>query len=98
MKKIIFVGLFIAVAVAIFLAPFASSHPDGLEKIAEEKGFLHKGESTELFHAPIPDYEMPGVKQEKIAVSIAGIIGTLVTFFAAYGIGYSIKKRRKSVV
>ena len=97
MKKIIFVGLFIAIAVATFLAPFASSHPDGLEKVAEEKGFLNKGESTELFHAPIPDYEMPGVKQEKIAVSLAGIIGTLVTFFAAYGIGYFMKTRKKNV-
>lgn len=98
MKKIILTGLFIAVAIAIFLAPFASSHPDGLEKVADDKGFLHKGESTELFSAPIPDYEMPGVKQEKIAVSLAGIIGTLVTFLAAYGIGYLMKLRRKNVV
>jgi len=95
MKKIILAGLFIAVAIAMFLSPFASSHPDGLEKVAEDKGFLHKGESAELFSAPIPDYEMPGVKQEKMAVSLAGIIGTLVTFSAAYGIGYLMKTRRK---
>ncbi len=97
MKKIILTGLFLAVAIAIFLAPFTSPHPDGLEKVAEDKEFLHKGESIDLFNAPIPDYEMPGVKQEKIAVSLAGIIGTLVTFSAAFGIGYLMKTRRKNI-
>lgn len=97
MRKIILAGLFIAVAIALFLSPFASQSPDGLEKVAEDKGFLHKGEGQEVFSAPIPDYTMPGVKQEGIATSLAGLIGTLLVFAVAYGLGYSLRKGAKGL-
>ena len=97
MKKIILAGLFIAVAIALFLSPFASQSPDGLEKVAEDKGFLHKGEEKEIFNAPIPDYTMPGVKQEGIATSLAGLIGTLLVFAVAYGLGYFLRKGAKGL-
>lgn len=96
-QRIILAGLFIAVAIALFLSPFASQSPDGLEKVAEDKGFLHKGEGQEVFSAPIPDYTMPGVKQEGIATSLAGLIGTLLVFAVAYGLGYSLRKGAKGL-
>ena len=94
MKKFILIGLFIALAVAIFLSPFASQHPDGLEKVAEDKAFLHQAEDKELFSAPIPDYSVPGINHQTVAGSLAGLIGTLATFLLAIGIGYCIKSRR----
>jgi len=96
MKKLIIIGLFIAVAIAVFLSPLASSHPDGLEKVAEDKNFLQKAEEKEIIKAPVPDYSMPGIKNEKVAGSIAGLIGTLLVFAVAYGIGVFLKSRRRS--
>lgn len=95
MRKIILVGLFIAVVLAIFFSPFASQSPDGLERVAEDKGFLHKGEGQGVFNAPIPDYTMPGVQEERVATSLAGLMGTLLTFVAAYSLGYLIKRKTK---
>lgn len=92
MKTTIFVGLAVAITLALFFSPFASSSPDGLEKVAEIKGFLHTGEGKEIFSAPIPDYTMPGIKHEGIATSFAGLVGTLLTFGIAYGFGYILKK------
>jgi len=93
MKKIIIAGFLAAIIIAVFISPFASKHPDGLEKVAEDKGFLQKSEGKTLFSAPVPDYTMPGIKHETIAGSIAGATGVILVFALAYGIGFCVKKR-----
>jgi cobalt/nickel transport system permease protein len=76
-------GLAIALAVCVFLAPFASEHPDGLEWVGARLGFLHADvpEST-LIPAPIPDYQLPlfGSNHVKAATAVAGLAGTLIVF------------------
>lgn len=79
------VGLVIAIALAI-LSPLASSHPDGLEWVAEQKGFLDIAQPP-LYNI-IPDYVMPGISNEAVATIIAGIIGTLIVFGVALGVAY----------
>ncbi|MBN1535543.1 MAG: energy-coupling factor ABC transporter permease [Anaerolineales bacterium] len=84
------VGLVIAFALAI-ISPLASSHPDGLEWVAEQKGFLDIAQGP-LYNI-IPDYVMPGISNEAVATIIAGIIGTLIVFGVALGVAFS---RRRS--
>ncbi|MBU1912714.1 MAG: PDGLE domain-containing protein [Candidatus Omnitrophica bacterium] len=91
-KRNIIFGLLIALLLAILLSPFASPWPDGLEKVAEDKGFLEKGEVQPSFTSPIPDYSWPGIGSEKIATSMAGIIGTLIVFGMGYGVAALLKK------
>ena len=74
-------ALFLAV-----LSPLASSSPDGLERVAEDKGFIET--AREAVFEIIPDYVMPGIRSEAIATILAGIIGTLILF----GIGYELAK------
>jgi len=94
-KKEIFFGLVVAVFLALLIAPLASSWPDGLERVAENKGFLEKGEVKPAVSSPIPDYAWPGIKNEKVATSIAGAAGTLIVFGFGYGLAFVIKKLRK---
>lgn len=93
MRKEIWVLVILAVVIAVFLSPFASSFPDGLERVAEDYGFIEKGEGQEVVNSPIPDYALPGVVNEKAATALAGIIGTIVTFGVMYGIAVLIKGR-----
>ncbi len=97
MHKGIFMVLLVSLVIAAFLSPLASSNPDGLERVAEDKGFIHLSEGKEVVKAPMPDYVVPGVKNETIAGSIAGVVGTILTFGAMYGIGklYIMKKSRR---
>jgi len=91
--KIVFA---LSVFVGSFLSLFASSSPDGLEKIAEVQGFLGQGE--QLFVAVIPDYMMPGVYNEQLATSLAGIVGTSVVFIALLFTGkylYAFESKKK---
>ena len=89
----IWIGLGISLLLALFLSPFASSSPDGLEKVAEIKGFVEKGESWKFWkYAPLPDYAIPWIKNEKVSTALSGLIGTLAIFFIALGIGRLIKR------
>jgi cobalt/nickel transport system permease protein len=79
--RIALAGLGVALAVGIFLAPFASESPDGLEFVGERTGFL-KGEPPATLPVPIPDYALPGLAELSLkgATAAAGVVGTLVVF------------------
>ena len=86
------VALLICLAVAIF-SPLASSSPDGLERVAEDKGFidLAGGVSFQV----IADYVFPGIENEAVATIIAGVIGTLFLFGLVYGVAWLIVAARR---
>lgn len=84
MSKITIIGLIVSLILAFFFSPFASQLPDGLEKVAKDKGFLEKAEGKNVFHAPIPDYQFPGVKNERLSTAIAGVTGTILVFAITY--------------
>ncbi|WP_165074812.1 energy-coupling factor ABC transporter permease [Paludisphaera rhizosphaerae] len=79
-------GLAAALAVSVFLAPFASEFPDGLEYVGGKLGFLPQGDAPPLLAAPMPDYQapLPGLDYAKAATALAGAAGTLVVFAFAW--------------
>lgn len=89
----VWIGLGMALLVALFLSPFASPSPDGLEKVAETKGFSEKGtEWTFWKYAPFSDYTVRWIKNEKVSTALSGLIGTLAIFLIALGVGKLIRK------
>jgi len=85
----------ISLLMALILSPFASSSPDGLESVAQAKGFAHRGEQWRLWnHAPLGDYAIPWIKNEKASAAFSGLIGTLAIFLTSLGIGKLIKNRK----
>ena len=94
-RKDIIIGLFIALTLAAFLSPFASPWPDGLEKVAENKGFLEKGEGEPIINAPMPDYTFSKISNEKATTAFAGISGTLLIFGLGCILGLSLRKIKK---
>jgi cobalt/nickel transport system permease protein len=78
-------GLSIAALLAV-LSPLASAHPDGLEWVAEQKGFLEAAR-TPLYKL-IPDYAFPGISNTALATITAGILGMLLVFGVALGAAY----------
>ena len=92
------VALLVSVFLAVVISPFASSSPDGLEKVADDKGFLEQAEQQEPAwqYPPIPDYAVGGIKHESFATALAGLIGTLLTFAAGLGLAKLIAGKRKT--
>jgi cobalt/nickel transport protein len=95
----IFAGLALALALALIVSPWASSSPDGLEKVAEDKGFLEKAEETEPVwgSSPVPDYAMPGLEDSHpaLATALAGLAGTVAIFLIAWGLALVLKKKNE---
>lgn len=87
------VGLLVAVALAL-LSPLASTSPDGLERVAEDKGFL--GKATAPLLKVIPDYLLPGINNEAVATIVAGLIGVVILFGLTYGLGWLLRARAQS--
>ena len=94
-KRIILGGLLIALSLAVFVSPFASTWPDGLERVAEDKGFIDLAEIQPAVSSPIPDYAWPGIGNERLATSIAGLAGTVIICGLGIGLGYILSAKNK---
>ncbi|MFA5039495.1 MAG: PDGLE domain-containing protein [Candidatus Omnitrophota bacterium] len=92
-RKEVWLGLLAAFILGIFLSPFASQSPDGLERVAGDRGFLQKEEENPAFRAPVPDYQMPGIGDRKIARALAGALGVAAALGAGYGLARALKKK-----
>lgn len=83
-------GLGIALLISVFLSPFASKSPDGLDRVSRDQGFEKKAEEPVAkklpFYLVFEEYALRGVP-EPIATPIAGLVGTLAAFGLAWGIG-----------
>lgn len=89
-------GLATSLLVAGVLSPFASRHPDGLDRVSQDYGFDQKAEESPPaqqlpFYSVFNEYALRGVP-ESVATPLAGVIGTLVTFGLAWGAGRLLLK------
>lgn len=88
------IALGASLAIAFFLSPLASESPDGLERVAEDLGFLDRAVPGPLQGAaPMPDYAVPGVTGPMAGIA-AGSVGALAAFAAAAGAGRLLGARR----
>ena len=78
----------------IFALPFASSFPDGLERVAQALGFAERA-ATPL-PAPMADYRLPGSWPASAATAVAGVLGTLVAFGGACALAAVLAPRARS--
>lgn len=79
-------GLLVGIALALFVSPFASSSPDGLEKVAAEEGFDEAAEDSALADSPLADYGVEGIDDDRAGTAVSGLIGVLLTFGIGVGL------------
>lgn len=96
-KLVIFIGLGTALLIALFLSPFASQNPDGLDRVAQDLKFEEKAEEKPpAHHLPsyqvFDEYAMRGLPGP-IATPIAGLVGTLAAFGLAWSIGKAVSRK-----
>lgn len=86
----IFAGGLIALAV-VLISPFASGDPDGLERVAENLGFL--GAGLDAPYQAIPDYTLPFLGETAFSTILAGVIGIIVVGLVIVLIGRGMKAK-----
>jgi len=91
-------GLLLALLVAGVGSYYASRHPDGLEYVAEQTGFLDSAEESATADGPLADYQTRGVDNPRLSGGIAGVIGTLVVLGLGGGLFWLVRSRPGSDV
>jgi len=82
-------GLGIALLITLF-SPFASADPDGLERVAEDKGFSGVADSPP--YELISDYVFPWVGNEDLATILSGIVGVLIVAAVVFAIAFLLTR------
>jgi cobalt/nickel transport system permease protein len=85
-------GVLISLA-AVLLSPLASSHPDGLERVAENLNFL--GSGLDAPYQILPDYTIPFLGETPLSTILAGVVGALVVLGLIILVGRSLRKPKQ---
>ena len=85
-------GIILILICLAIIIPFASSSPDGLEKVAETLGI----EETEPTYAGVmPDYMVTTIENSYISTLTAGVLGVLLVLGVTLVLGMIITKTKK---
>jgi len=96
MRWFLVAGAVVALGIAGVASYYASPDPDGLERVAEDQGFI--GDATEhgLADSPLADYGVAGVEDARLSVGLAGVVGVIATALVAGGGFWMLARRRGS--
>jgi cobalt/nickel transport protein len=78
-KKFLISGFAVSLFLAGVVSFYASSNPDGLEKVAEDIGFIATAEEHTYADGALADYGVKGIENERASVGVAGVIGVIST-------------------
>lgn len=87
-------GLGTALLLAGVVSFYASANPDGLEKVAADKGFDKKVEEHAAAGSPLADYGIADISDSRLSGGLAGVIGVGATVVVGSGIFYVVHRRR----
>jgi cobalt/nickel transport system permease protein len=88
-------GALIAIGVLVFISPFASPWPDGLESVAAKLGFESAAVRRPLVSSPFEKYAIPGIGSPAAATVVAGLAGTCVVFAGGYILARVLTRRSR---
>lgn len=95
-KKFYLGGLVLSLILAGVVSFYASSHPDGLEKVAGDIGFIETAKDPATSGSALADYGVEGIENERASVGVAGVIGVVATGAIATGLFFYLGKRKKN--
>ncbi|WP_406126158.1 energy-coupling factor ABC transporter permease [Streptomyces canus] len=93
-RKVWITGLVTSLVLAGFVSFYASADPDGLEKVAADKGIDAKTEKHATADSPLADYGVKDVEDARLSGGLAGVIGVGVTVVAGSTVFWVVRRRR----
>ncbi|MGW6709955.1 energy-coupling factor ABC transporter permease [Streptomyces sp. NPDC054956] len=93
-KPVWITGLVTALALAGFVSFYASASPDGLEKVAADKGIDQNVKEHAAADSPLADYSVKDVSDARLSGGLAGVIGVGATVAVGTGVFWTVRRRR----
>ena len=94
-RRLLVVGMIGCLLIAGIVSLWASSAPDGLERVAQKKGFIASEQDSPSTASPLADYQLGG-SQSLASRSAAGVIGVTLTGAVAIAVFLLVTRRRDS--
>jgi len=91
-RALVVTGLLLALLLAGVASYYAASSPDGLNRVAQDKGFAAP-EQQRNDGTPLAGYETRGVAQDRLSGGLAGVTGSLVVLVLAGGLVRVLRTR-----
>lgn len=88
-------GLVAALLLAGFVSYYASASPDGLEKVAADKGIDENVKEHGAADSPLADYGVKDISDARLSGGLAGVIGVGVTVAVGSGVFWAVHRRRR---
>jgi cobalt/nickel transport system permease protein len=95
-RTLVLVGLLVALVLAGGVSYWASSAPDGLNKVAADQGLDKGAKDHQLDDSPLAGYETDGVGGGRLSGGLAGVVGVAVTFLLVGGLVWGVRRRNAS--
>ena len=92
-KTFLITGFIASLFLAGIVSFYASSNPDGLEKVAGDIGFIDTAKENTNSEGILADYGVKGVDNQRLSTGAAGVVGVVAT--AAISTGLFALIRRK---
>jgi cobalt/nickel transport system permease protein len=93
-RKLWITGLVTSLVLAGFVSFYASANPDGLEKVAADKGIDKTAEEHAAADSPLADYGVKDITDARLSGGLAGVIGVGVTVVAGSAVFWAVRRRR----
>jgi cobalt/nickel transport system permease protein len=88
----ILAGVIVSILVLV-VSPWASTNPDGLERVAIDLGFIEAGADAPF--EILPDYTIPLLGESGLSTILAGLAGALIVAGIATGVVWLIRRSPK---
>jgi cobalt/nickel transport protein len=92
-KSFLISGFIASLFLAGVVSFYASSNPDGLEKVAEDIGFIETAEDHTYAEGALADYGVKGVDNARLSTGLAGVIGVVATGVISTGIFMLVRRK-----
>ena len=85
--------LLVSLLVAGVASFYASSHPDGLEFVADKTGFIDSAKDSPTADSPLADYQVSGVENDRVSGGLAGVLGAVTVLALSGGLFFVVRRR-----
>jgi cobalt/nickel transport system permease protein/cobalt/nickel transport protein len=92
-RAVLLTLLLVALVLAGVVSHYASSSPDGLNRVAQDKGFSSAAKSHGSTDGPFAGYATKGLGNDRLSGGLAGIVGSLVVLGGAGALVFAVRRR-----
>jgi hypothetical protein len=97
-RRFLWIFMVAALLIAGVGSYYASGHPDGLEYVAGETGFLDSAKDSATADSPFADYQTSGVDDSRLGGGLAGVVGVLTVLLLGGGLFWLLRRRSRDDV